>query len=261
MKVPEFRDKKGKEKLTMITCYEAWAAQIVENTSVDAILVGDSLAMVMFGDDSTLKATVELMARHTAAVAKFAPSKLIVGDLPFLSYRLDLKSNVLAAGQLMQAGAHAVKLEGARGNLELIRHLVDSGIPVMGHLGLTPQSVNQLGGYKVQGRRSDEGERILNDALDLEKAGCFSIVFECVPKNLATDITRQLHIPSIGIGAGNETDGQVLVWHDLLGFQTNFKPKFVRHYLNGAELVQKAVESYSQDVKKGSFPAAAEWFE
>ncbi|MBX3016509.1 MAG: 3-methyl-2-oxobutanoate hydroxymethyltransferase [Bdellovibrionaceae bacterium] len=261
MRVPEFRDKKGQEKLTMITCYEAWAAQIVEQTSVDSILVGDSLQMVMFGDDSTLNATVSLMARHTQAVAKFAPSKLIIGDLPFLSYRLDRKTNVLSAGKLMRAGAHAVKLEGARGNLELVQHLVDSGIPVMGHLGLTPQSVNQLGGYKVQGRRSEEGERILKDALDLEKAGAFSVVLECVPKQLAADITRQLKIPTIGIGAGDETDGQVLVWHDLLGFQTSFKPKFVRRYLNGAELVKDAVEKYSQDVKQGEFPTAKEWFE
>lgn len=261
MRVPEFRQKKGKEKLSMITCYEAWAAQIVEQTSIDAILVGDSLAMVMFGDDSTLKATIGLMARHTAAVAKFAPSKLIVGDLPFLSYRMDLKSNVQAAGALMKAGAHAVKLEGARGNLDLIQHLVDSGIPVMGHLGLTPQSVNQLGGYKVQGRKSEEGERILKEALQLEKAGCFSVVFECIPQPLAREITQQLQIPTIGIGAGEETDGQVLVWHDLLGFQNNFKPKFVRRYLNGADLVKEAIESYSQDVKKGQFPTAKEWFE
>lgn len=261
MTVPEFRDKKGKEKLTMITCYESWAAQIVEGTGIDSILVGDSLQMVMFGDDSTLNATVGLMARHTQAVARHAPSKLIIGDLPFLSYRLDRRSNVLAAGRLMRAGAHAVKLEGARGNLELIQHLVDSGIPVIGHLGLTPQSVNQLGGYKVQGRRSEEGERILKDALDLEKAGAFAVVLECVPKNLAAEITRHLKIPTIGIGAGDDTDGQVLVWHDLLGFQNNFKPKFVRRYLNGAELVKEAVEAYVRDVKQGEFPTAKEWFE
>lgn len=261
MKAPEFKSKKGQDKLTMITCYEAWAAQIVEKTAIDSILVGDSLAMVMFGEDSTLKATVGLIARHTAAVAKFAPSKLVVADMPFLSYRLDLKSNVLAAGQLMKAGAHAVKLEGARGNLELIRHLVDSGIPVMGHLGLTPQSVNQLGGYKVQGRKNEEAEQIHKDALDLEKAGCFSVVLECVPKDLGGEITRDLKIPTIGIGAGDETDGQVLVWHDLLGLQTNFKPKFVRRYLNGAELIQQAVETYAQDVKGGTFPQKAEWFE
>lgn len=261
MRIPEFRAKKGKEKLTMITCYESWAAQIVEKTSVDAILVGDSLAMVMFGDDSTLNATVDLMARHTQAVAKFAPSKLIVGDLPFLSYRMDLKSNVKAAGRLMKAGAQAVKLEGARGNLDLVQHLSDSGIPVMGHLGLTPQSVNTLGGYKVQGRRSEEGERILKDSLDLEKAGAFSVVLECVPRALAAEITSQLKIPVIGIGAGPDTDGQVLVWHDLLGFQNNINPKFVRRYLNGAELVSEAVEHYSKDVKEGSFPAAKETFE
>jgi 3-methyl-2-oxobutanoate hydroxymethyltransferase len=261
MRIPEFRQKKGQEKLTMITCYEAWAAQIVEQTSIDCILIGDSLQMVMFGDESTLNATVGLIARHTHAVVKFAPSKLIVADMPFLSYRLDLKSNMIAAGRLMRAGAHAVKLEGARGNLELIQHMVDSGIPVQGHLGLTPQSVNQLGGYKVQGRKTADAERIMNDAIALEKAGCFSVVLECVPKVLAAEITEALKIPTIGIGAGDDTDGQVLVWHDLLGFQNNFKPKFVRRYLNGAELVKEAVEAYAQDVKTGKFPVAQEWFE
>lgn len=259
MRIPEFKAKKGQEKLTMITCYESWAAQIVEKTSVDCILVGDSIQMVMYGQDTTLGATVSLMARHVEAVAKFAPSKLIVGDLPFLSYRLDLRSNMLSAGKLMRAGAHAVKLEGAAGNLDLIRHMVDSGIPVMGHLGLTPQSVNQLGGYKVQGR-NEEGERILRDAEALEKAGCFSVVLECIPAKLGAEITAALNIPTIGIGAGVETDGQVLVWHDLLGFQTSFKPKFVRGYLDGAKLVADAVEAYSKDVKSSAFPAEKESF-
>lgn len=261
MRVPEFKARKGQEKLTMVTCYESWAAQIVEKTSVDSILVGDSIQMVMYGQDTTLGATVSLMARHVEAVAKFAPSKLVVGDLPFLSYRLDLRSNMLAAGKLMRAGAHAVKLEGAAGNLDLIRHMVDSGIPVIGHLGLTPQSVNQLGGYKVQGRKSEEGERIHRDAEALEKAGCFSVVLECIPTHLADEITASLKIPTIGIGAGPGTDGQVLVWHDLLGFNDSFKPKFVRRYLDGAKLVGEAIEAYSQDVRKKEFPAAKESFE
>ena len=262
MKIHHFQEKKEKrEKIVMITCYESWAASLVEETDVDCILVGDSIAMVMYGDSTTLSATTELMARHVSAVSSRAKKKFIVGDMPFLSYRLDLKASVEAAGTLMRAGANAVKLESARGNLELIRHLVDSGIPVMGHLGLTPQSVHQLGGYRVQGRKSEEAERILIDALALEKAGCFAVVLECVPNALAKEITASLKTPTIGIGAGVETDGQVLVWHDLLGFQTEVAPKFVRRYLDGAALVKEAVQHYARDVKGKEFPMPAESFE
>lgn len=262
MTIQSFREKKQKgEKIVMVTCYESWAASLVEQTSIDCILVGDSINMVMYGQSSTLSASVELMAQHVRAVAPFAPKKLIVGDLPFLSYRLDLKTNVLNAGALMQAGAQAVKLEGANGNLELIRHLVDSGIPVMGHLGLTPQSVNTLSGYKVQGRKSEDAEKIKADALALEKAGCFGIVLECVPSALAAEITRSLQIPTIGIGAGVDTDGQVLVWHDLLGLQDQINPKFVRKYLKGRELISVALTEYAEDVKSQKFPSLQESFE
>lgn len=261
MKVHHFLEKKqNREKIVMVTCYESWAASIVEQSAVDCILVGDSIAMVMYGDTTTLSANIELMARHVAAVAAKTKNKFIVGDLPFLSYRLDLKSNVEAAGALMKAGAHAVKLEGARGNLELIRHLVDSGIPVMGHLGLTPQSVHALGGYRIQGRKSEEAERILKDALDLEKAGCFAVVLECVPTALAREISQTLKIPTIGIGAGLDCDGQVLVWHDLLGFQTEMSPKFVRRYMDGAGQIAEALNKYARDVKSKEFPTNEESF-
>ncbi len=261
MKIHHFLEKKNnREKIVMVTCYESWAASIVDQSNVDCILVGDSIAMVMYGDSTTLSASVDLMARHVTAVTSRVKNKFVVGDLPFLSYRLDLKSNVEAAGTLMKAGAHGVKLEGARGNLELIRHLVDSGIPVMGHLGLTPQSVHQLGGYRVQGRKSEEAESILKDALDLEKAGCFSVVLECVPTILAKEITQALKIPTIGIGAGLETDGQVLVWHDLLGFQNEVAPKFVRRYMDGAGQVAEALNRYARDVKSKEFPSNEESF-
>lgn len=262
MTIQSFKDKKTKgEKIVMVTCYESWAASIVADTPIDCILVGDSINMVMYGQSSTLTATVDLMAQHVRAVAPFAPKKLIVGDLPFLSYRQDLKTNVLNAGALMQAGAHAVKLEGASGNLELIRHLVDSGIPVMGHLGLTPQSVNTLSGYKVQGRQSQDAEKIKADALALERAGCFGIVLECVPSSLASEITKSLQIPTIGIGAGIDTDGQVLVWHDLLGMQNQIHPKFVRKYLDGRNLISEALGEYAADVQGKKFPSVQESFE
>ena len=258
MTILDFMAQKNKKKLSMVTCYDAWSAQLISQTSIDCVLVGDSLSMVMHGHATTLPATTNMMALHTAAVARGLVKKLLIADLPFLSYRQDLGTNVINAGKVMRAGAHAVKLEGARGNLELIRHLVDSGIPAMGHLGLTPQSFHQLGGYKVQGQNHAEYERILQEALDLEKAGCFSVVLECVPSPLAAQITRELKIPTIGIGAGVETDGQVLVLHDLLGLNEGFKPKFLRTFLNGAELVKKALNDYDAEVKAQSFPSAKE---
>ncbi len=262
MTIQTFRDKKKKsEKIVMVTCYESWAASLVDSSAVDCILVGDSINMVMYGRPNTLSATVELMVAHTRAVVPYAPSKLIVGDLPFLSYRQELKTNVLNAGALMQAGAQAIKLEGAAGNLDLIRHLVDSGIPVMGHLGLTPQSVNTLSGYKVQGRKSEDAERIKSDALALETAGCFGLVLECIPSYLAAEITHSLKIPTIGIGAGLDTDGQVLVWHDLLGLQNQINPKFVRKYLNGRDLIAQALNEYARDVTSKNFPSVHESFE
>lgn len=250
--------KQKKQKISMITCYDSWSAKILDQTNIDCLLVGDSLAMVMHGHSTTLNASIEIMALHTEAVARVCKNKFIVGDLPFLSYRKDLKSNVEAAEKLMKAGAHSVKLEGADGNLELVYHLVQSGIPVMGHLGLTPQSVHQLGGFKVQGRDDKAQQKIFDQAMALEKAGAFCIVLECVPSSLAKKITEALCIPTIGIGAGADTDGQVLVFHDMLGLQNEFKPKFLRKYLDGFELIKDAVNDFHSDVTEVKFPTAKE---
>lgn len=253
--------KSEKRRLTMLTCYDYWSAKILGDSAVDMILVGDSGAMVMHGHEDTLPATVEMMASHIAAVKRGAPKKFIVGDLPFLSYRSDLASNIRAVQLLMQAGAHAVKLEGYDGNAELVRHLVQSGVPVMGHLGLTPQSVHALGGYRVQGRGGEAGRKIIEQARGLEEAGCFSLVLECVPSALAAEITSTLKIPTIGIGAGAECDGQVLVLHDMLGLNQGFKPKFLRQYLDGGAMIREAVNHYCTDVTSGKFPSPEESYE
>jgi len=244
------------DKITMITCYDYTSAVLANKTKVDCLLVGDSLAMTMHGFASTVSATTELMAYHTAAVARGAKDKFIVGDLPFMAYRKSLSDNINAVQAIMQAGAHAVKLEGANGNTGFIQHLVDSGVPVMGHIGLTPQSVNTLGGYHVQGKTDESAKRLMEEAIALEEAGCFALVLECVPTALAAEISRKLKIPTIGIGAGPETDGQVLVFQDLLGLNTDFKPKFVKKYLEGAALVTGAIDAYHDEVKQGVFPDA-----
>jgi 3-methyl-2-oxobutanoate hydroxymethyltransferase len=199
-----------------------------------------------------------MMCRHIESVARGAADKFIVGDMPFLSFRQTLTDTMCAVGRLMKAGAHAIKLEGIAGNAETIAHIVRSGVPVMGHLGLTPQSVNQLGGYRVQGRDSDTAEILKNEARACEKAGCFSLVLECVPEELATEITASLSIPTLGIGAGAGTDGQVLVMQDLLGLTTDFKPKFVRRYIDGRQLWLDAFNAYADDVRNARFPAADE---
>lgn len=256
MNILDFQAKKQRgEKITFVTCYDYTSALLTSKTSVDAILVGDSLAMTMHGFATTVQATNDMMALHTAAVARGAPKKFIVGDLPFLSYRKSLADNIDAVRLLMQAGAHAVKLEGTSGNTELIRHLVESGVPVMGHIGLTPQSVHQLGGFRVQGKTEAAAERLMQEAMALQEAGCFSIVLECVPAKLAAEISARLAIPTIGIGAGAGTDGQILVWQDMLGLNTGFQPKFVRQFANGADVFTKALEGYTDAVRKGEFPA------
>jgi 3-methyl-2-oxobutanoate hydroxymethyltransferase len=247
------RKQQGK-KISMVTCYDSWSAKIISQSDIDTVLVGDSLAMVMHGHTTTLPASVAVMALHTAAVARGLKDKFLVADLPFLSYRKSLSENVTAAGRVMKAGAHAIKIEGASGNLELIRHLVDSGVPVMGHLGLTPQSVHQLGGFRVQGKELEKKKQILADAIALEQAGCFSVVLECVPKPLAQEITQALHIPTIGIGAGSDCDGQVLVLQDMLGMQNEFTPKFLRKYMQGFSLIQEALNHYHADVVAQKFP-------
>lgn len=257
--VLDFQKKKQSgQKITMVTCYDSWSAKLLDPSPVDALLIGDSVAMVQHGHKTTLPATTDLMALHCEAVVRGAPNQFLVGDLPFMSYRKSFSENVAAAEKLMRTGVHSVKLEGADGNLELIKHLVQSGIPVMGHIGLTPQSIYQMGGFRVQGKNAEAAEHLQRQASGLEEAGCFSIVLECVPSTLAETITQSMGIPTIGIGAGAGTDGQILVLHDLLGFNTEFRPKFVRTYLNGADLFTTAINSYVEDVRSQQFPLPKE---
>lgn len=254
MNILDFQKAKAAQrKISMITCYDAVSARIVEQTAIDCILVGDSVSVVVHGYPDTTHATLPMMILHTKAVAK-GTKKFIVGDLPFLSYRKSLSDTMDAVGELIQAGAHAVKLEGADSNLSTIRHIVGSGIPVMGHIGLTPQSVLVLGGHKVQGKAQAQAEALLEQALALQEAGCFALVLECIPPALAKTITEALDIPTIGIGAGPDTDGQVLVWHDLLGFDPSFKPKFLKQYADGYSLIHSALENYHQEVKNQHYP-------
>lgn len=255
----DFQTKKQqKQKISMITCYDYSFARLVATSNIDCILVGDSLAMTMLGKKTTLDVSTDVMAVFTEAVVAGAGDKFVVGDLPFMSYRKGLTANMTAIEKIMKAGAHAVKLEGAIGNLKMIRHSVDSGAPVMGHIGLTPQSVNQFGGFKVQGRDEAARKKLKEQALRLQDAGCFSIVLEAVPASLATEITQSLEIPTIGIGAGKETDGQVLVLQDMLGMNQDFKPKFVKKYFEGADLLIKSFNHYHDEVVVGSFPTEKE---
>jgi len=259
LSVLDFEARKcAKQKLSMVTCYDFWSAQILAGTDVDCLLVGDSLAMVMHGFDSTVHADVDLMALHIRAVARGAPNKFIVGDMPFLATRKGLGATMDAVQSLMQAGANSIKIEGEAGQAELIAHIVESGVPVMGHLGLTPQSVHGLGGHKVQAREEAEAQALFESAVRLEEAGCFALVLECVPAGVAARISRRLRIPTIGIGAGPETDGQVLVLQDMLGMNPDFKPKFLRHYGNGREFVGQAVNRFHAEVQHGCFPSKRE---
>lgn len=255
------RFKQEQQPITMVTCYDAWSAKLIADSSIDAVLVGDSAAMVMHGHESTVHARLEMMAAHTAAAARGLEGKIfLVGDLPFPLHRLGKERALEAADVLMKAGAQAIKLEGLRGHEDVVHHLVESGIPVMGHLGLTPQSVHQMGGYRVQGRNIDAAEKLLADARGLESAGAFAVVLECIPAMLAQRVTEAIKIPTIGIGSGVDCDGQILVLHDLLGFNEGFQPKFLRTYLDGALLIKGALERYANDVKSQAFPAREESF-
>jgi 3-methyl-2-oxobutanoate hydroxymethyltransferase len=250
------RAKRG--SIVMLTAYDALIARLVAESEADAILVGDSVAMVVHGYPSTVHATVEMMATHVAAVRRGAPEMVVVADMPFLSVRRGLAAAVDAAGVLMQAGATAVKVEGVTGHEEVISHLVGSGIPVMGHLGLTPQSVHQFGGYRLQGRSSADAERVRSEAAAVEELGAFALVLECVPELLATSITDERSIPTIGIGAGAGTAGQVLVISDLLGLDPKFQPRFARRYLEGHALIGEAINQFARDVRGAEFPAREE---
>ncbi|MFN8943095.1 MAG: 3-methyl-2-oxobutanoate hydroxymethyltransferase, partial [Pseudobdellovibrionaceae bacterium] len=229
-------------------------------TNIDCLLVGDSLGMTMHGFKTTIPVTNAMMALHTKAVSMGATEKFIVADLPFLSFRKSISYAVSSTQKLLQAGAQAVKLEGAQGNLKLISHLVESGVPVVGHLGLTPQSVNGFGGFRVQAKETPEQIKLMQDALMLEEAGCFSIVLECVPSSIATKISQKLSIPTIGIGAGAGCDGQVLVLQDLLGMNPDFKPKFVKNYMKGFEEISAALNSFHKEVIEEKFPSTKESF-
>ena len=256
--VPEFRAAKNRaEKLAVITAYDYTSARLADEAGPDCLLVGDSLGMVIQGHATALPVTLGQIAYHTACVVRGTRRALIVADLPFLSYQVSPRQAVRSAGRLLKkAGAHAVKLEGGVRMAETVRAVVDAGIPVMGHVGLTPQSVHQLGGFKVQ---RDE-EQLLADAKAVEEAGAFSVVVESVPADIGAKITQAVGIPTIGIGAGSQCDGQVLVYHDLLGLFTDFKPKFVKRYADMGTQIRDALASYCQDVRAGRFPDAEHSF-
>jgi 3-methyl-2-oxobutanoate hydroxymethyltransferase len=248
----------GADPLVMVTAYDAPGARIADEAGVDMILVGDSVAMVVLGYDDTLQVTVEDMAHHTAAVARAKPSALIVGDLPWMSYHVSTEDTVRNAAALVRAGAQCVKLEGGRKRVPMIEALVDAEIPVMGHLGLTPQSMHAMGGFKVQARESEAALQLVADAKALQHAGCFAIVLEGVPDEVAAMVTDALDVPTIGIGAGSRCDGQVLVFHDLLGIEDRVSPKFVRRYASLKDAAVDAMSAYAADVRTGAFPSAAE---
>jgi len=245
-------------KLSMVTCYDYTFARMLSRSPIDGILVGDSAAMVMDGRPSTLSASVELMALHTEAVARGAGGKFVVADMPFLSFRKGLAAALNTASVLMTAGAHAVKLEGVDGHEDVIQRMVQSGIPVMGHLGLQPQSVHAYGGYRVQGRSEDSAQEIARQATALDELGAFAIVLECVPTDLAQEITKTIRIPTIGIGAGAGCDGQILVLQDLLGMNLDFRPKFARPFLDGERTVLDTLARFDEAVKAGTFPSREE---
>jgi len=257
--VDEFaRAKKAHRKISIVTAYDAWSARLVARSQVDAILVGDSAAMVVHGHDTTLPATLSLMAMHTHAVARAAGGKFVIADLPFLSYRKGIPAAMTAVGLLVRNGAHAVKLEGVEGHADVIRQIVGSGVPVMGHLGLTPQSVHRFGGFRVQGRSDAAAAALVDQAHQLEDLGCFAIVLECVPAVLGARLTAELSIPTIGIGAGAATDGQVLVLQDLWGVDSSPAPRFVRRYIDGETVLTDALNAYDADVKGTRFPGPEE---
>lgn len=257
MKIHDFKRKKQEaSKISVLTCYDYPSACTIAQSNLDCVLVGDSVAMAVHGHETTLMATLEMMVLHTQAVARGLTHQFVITDLPFLSHKISRSETMHAVKQLMQAGAQAIKIEGADADTcQTINYLVNAGIPVIGHIGLTPQMIHQLGGYKVQGKNKEQGEILLQQARDLEDAGCFALVIECVPKALALEITQALSIPTIGIGAGSDTDGQVLVWHDMLGLQTTFKPKFVKQFAQGQALLLEAINTYVEEVNASSFPS------
>ena len=257
-----FREAKAKgQKLSMLTAYDYTTAKLVDEAGIDAILVGDSLGMVMLGYEDTLSVTMEDMIHHTAAVARGAKNALIIADMPFLSYQTSVYDAVVNAGRLMKEGrAQAVKLEGGLEVCDHIRAIVKASIPVCGHIGLTPQSVNAFGGFKVQGKDEAAAKKLISDAKTLEEAGACMVVMECVPAKLAKIVTESLKIPTIGIGAGPHCDAQVLVYQDLLALYGGFKPKFVKVFANAGDVIREGMRAYIKETKEGTFPAEEHCF-
>lgn len=256
MNVLDFKRKKQeKSKISMITCYDYPSACTIAQSNIHCVLVGDSVAMAVHGFETTINATIDMMELHTAAVARGLKKQFLIADLPFLSHKISQESTMRDVRRLLQAGAQAIKIEGADADtLKTISYLVHAGIPVMGHIGLTPQSIHKLGGYKIQGKDEAQAEWLIGQAELLEQAGCFSVVIECVPQSVSKIITARLSIPTIGIGAGHETDGQVLVWHDLLGLQDTFNPKFVKQFAQGKALLLEGLNKYAAEVQSAEFP-------
>lgn len=258
------RKKQANEKISMVTCYDYTSAVLTSKSNIDCVLVGDSLSMTMHGLPSTVHTNIDDIARHTQWVIrglnKAEKRIFVIADMPFLTARGDLQTSINHAKTVLQSGADAIKIEGAKGNLELIKHLTQSGVPVMGHLGLMPQQVNILGGYKVQGKTETQYADIIAESKALEEVGCFALVLECIPAELGAEVSQILKIPTIGIGAGNQTDGQVLVWQDLLGLNTEFKPKFVRKFIEGADIFIDALNQYDATTKAQTFPDESESF-
>jgi len=255
--IPYIQEKKEKKrKITALTAYDFPNAKVLDRAGIDIILVGDSLGMVVLGYENTIPVTMDEMIHHTKAVVRGTNRALVVGDMPYFSFHLSIEESVFNASRFIKvAGAKAVKIEGASPKrLELIKNLVEAEIPVMGHVGLTPQSICHLGKFKVRGKVKEEAERIIKDAQELEAAGVFAVILECIPMELAKVITENLRIPTIGIGAGPYCDGQILVFHDLVGYSNGYLPKFVKKYVDLNDILLKAVTSYSQDVENGSFP-------
>ena len=248
-------------KIPMVTAYDYTAAKLADEAGIPVVLVGDSLGMVMLGYDSTIPVTMEDMLHHVKAVARGASRSMIVGDLPFMAYQVDTSQALRNSARMLQGGAHAVKLEGGENVAETTRRIIECGIPVLGHIGLTPQSMNQFGGYRVQGKQKEEAAQLIRDAVALEDAGAFAVVLELVPSPLSKIITQRLSIPTIGIGAGPHCDGQVQVLHDMLGVYTDFVPKHTRQYAKLAETMSDALSAYAADVRDGSFPTDKESFD
>ncbi len=251
-----YKKKRDGEKISALTAYDYPIAKIVDQSGVDLILVGDSLGMVVLGYENTIPVTMEEMIHHTKAVTRAVKRAVVVGDMPYFSFHLNKEETITNASRfLKEAGAHAVKIEGAsEKRLGLIKDMVEAEIPVMGHVGLTPQSINHLGRFKVEGKNGKDANRILEDAINLQKAGVFAVILECIPMELARIVTKKLDIPTIGIGAGPYCDGQILVFHDLVGFLNGYLPKFVKRYVHLHDVISQAVGDYCMDVRKGVFP-------